>query len=105
MTAERSQPITSQDEAREWALALMNRQLVGVRYRNAPVSGGPDRNWSGKIHEVDMDVIMMLDDGSSPVISWAMDGLVEGLGLRMLHSSAAAPLRNGSASWGRRSTR
>jgi hypothetical protein len=29
-----------------------------------------------------MDVILDLDDGSSAVISWAMDGLVEGLGLR-----------------------
>ena len=35
------------------------------------------------IHEVDMDVTLVLDDERSAVVSWAMDGLVEGIDLRI----------------------
>ena len=34
-----------------------------------------------------MDVTIMLDDGTSAVVSWAMDGLVEGIDLRIRRSS------------------
>lgn len=34
-----------------------------------------------------MDVTLLLDDGRSAVVSWAMDGLVEGIDLRIRRSS------------------
>jgi hypothetical protein len=39
------------------------------------------------IHEVDLDVTIILDDGMSAVVSWAMDGLVEGIDLRIRRSA------------------
>src|SRR5690606_4480427 len=35
------------------------------------------------IHEVDMEVTIMLDNGTSAVVSWAMDGLVESIDLAL----------------------
>jgi len=96
MTPERSRPITAQERSwlDEWAQALTGRQLAGVRYRSAPCSRWPDGSSLSEIHEVDMDVILVLNDGNTAVISWAMDGLVEGLGLQIWTDSDAMTLRN-----------
>jgi hypothetical protein len=67
---------------------LKGRRIVGVRYRNAPGSGWPDGNASDAVHEVDMDVVIALDNESAAVISWAMNGLVEGLDLQIQRNSA-----------------
>jgi hypothetical protein len=89
MSQERSQPITidEQERLREWARALIGRHVVGARYRSAPGSSWPDGNSAEVIHEVDMDVTIMLDDGTSAVVSWAMDGVVEGIDLRIRRTS------------------
>jgi len=85
MTQAPAQPIVIAERGRlkEWSLALSNRQIVGVRYRNAPGSSWPDGNSADAMHEVDMDVMVMLDDGNVAVVSWAMAGLVEGIDLRI----------------------
>lgn len=92
MSPEGGQPITvhAQDRLREWVRAVTGRRLVGVRYRSVPGSSWPDGNSAETIHEVDMDVIIRLDDGTSAVVSWAMDGLVEGIDLRIRRSSGTA---------------
>ena len=61
--------------------------MVGVLYRNAPGSGWSDWDSVEAIHEVDMDVTIMLDNGTAAVVSWAMDGLVEGIDLRIQEKS------------------
>jgi hypothetical protein len=88
MSPRRSQPITihERDRLGEWARALAGRHVVGVRYRSAPGSSWPDGNAAEAVHEVDMDVTLILDDGKSAVVSWAMDGLVEGIDLRIQRS-------------------
>jgi hypothetical protein len=88
---ERSKPITihARERLREVARALMGRHVVGARYRSAPGSSWPDGNSAEAIHEVDMDVAIMLDDGACAVVSWAMDGLVEGIDLRIQRSPGA----------------
>lgn len=78
--------IVEQDRLRGWARALTGRRVVGVRYRNARGSSWPDGNSAEAIHEVDMDVTIMLDDGTSAVVSWAMDGVLEGVDLRISRS-------------------
>jgi hypothetical protein len=98
MSPEHRQPITivEQDRLRGWARALTGRRVVGVRYRSAPGSSWPDGNSAEVIHEVDMDVTIMLDDGTSSVVSWAMDGVVEGIDLRICRSFvSAAPSPSG----------
>jgi hypothetical protein len=89
MSQEHSKPITihEQDQLRAWAQTLIGRRVVGVRYRSAPGSNWPDGNSADTIHEVDMDITIMLDDGTSAVVSWAMDGLVEGIDLRIRRNS------------------
>jgi hypothetical protein len=79
------QPITihQQNRLNDWAGELLGRRVVGVRYRSAPGSSWRDGNSATAIHEVDMDVAMTLDDGTSAVVSWAMAGLVEGIDLRI----------------------
>jgi hypothetical protein len=88
MSLEHRQPITivEQDRLRGWARALTGRRVVGVRYRSAPGSSWPDGNSAETVHEVDMEVTIMLDDGTSAVVSWAMDGVVEGIDLRICRS-------------------
>jgi hypothetical protein len=89
MSSAHTHPITivEQDRLRGWARALTGRRIVGVRYRSAPGSSWPDGDWSEAIHEVDMDVTIILDDGTSAVVSWAMDGLLEGIDLRICRSA------------------
>lgn len=85
MNPKRSQPITfnAQDRLRAWASALTGRRIVGARYRSVPGSGWLDERSAKSMHEVDMDVRLLLDDGTSAVVSWAMAGLVEGIDLRI----------------------
>lgn len=89
MNREQGQPITIHEQARlrEWAHTLTGRRVVGGRYRSAPGSSWPNGNSAEATHEVDMDVTILLDDGTSAVVSWAMHGLVEGIDLRVRRSS------------------
>ncbi len=93
MSRERSRPITvhEPDRLREWTRELRGRHVVGARYRNAPGSSWPDGNSAEAIHEVDMDVAIMLDNGASAVVSWSMDGLVEGIDLEIRQNSGTTP--------------
>ena len=93
MSPEHKQPITvvEQDRLKRWAQALIGRRVVGVRYRSAPGSSWPDGNSAEAIHEVDMDVSMILDDGGFAVVSWAMNGVLEGIDLRICRGPGIAP--------------
>ena len=48
-------------------------------------------NSSDAIHEVDMEVVIVLDDASVVVISWAMDGVLEGIGLDIEPEAKSIP--------------
>jgi len=93
MNDDRRQPIaiTEQGRLTEWILALSRRQIVSVRYRNAPGSSWPDGNSADTIDEVDMDVMLVLDDGNLAIVSWAMDGLVEGIDVRLRRAAGTPP--------------
>jgi hypothetical protein len=89
MNSERPQPITihEADRLRQWARALIGRRVVDIRYLSAPGSNWPHGHSADAIHEVDMDVRIVLNDGTSAVVSWAMKGFVEGIDLRIRRNS------------------
>jgi hypothetical protein len=92
VTEETYEPVLREDHARldQWVRAATDRQLAEVWYENAPEANWPDGNASRVVHEVDMSVTLILDDGVRLVASWAIDGLLEGLDLRVRRNPVVA---------------
>ncbi|MDA8369107.1 MAG: hypothetical protein M0026_04485 [Nocardiopsaceae bacterium] len=81
-------------DARPVLRALLGASLTGVRYLHAEDDFWPNGHRHDDIHEVDMGVELTTAAGTRLVVSWAMDGIVQGLGRRMLPQGHEDPVRD-----------
>lgn len=94
--SEATTPITTSDHARidDWARWVAGEPITGVLYEDGPGAIWSRDQASVGVHEVGLDVLIVLGDGKVAQVSWAMEGLIEGIDLRVARNSATA-LRDG----------
>ena len=59
----------------------MGQTVAAVRYVVPQGETWPDGHRDDRVHEVDMAVELVVISGSTVVLSWAMDGLAEGMAI------------------------
>lgn len=74
----------SEARLREILSSVLGECLVGLQYRHSSGDGGQREYEPYRVHEVDMEIVLRFENSVDLVITWAMEGPIQGLDVERL---------------------